>query len=997
MWEALQVEETKAPPPPVVLRPPPAHRLLASPQPHTAHAVQCLSSHLSAWREATTAARIPPHLLARATQHRLRSVWRRWLAAWTEKQVEAMLQRRKRTQVVAALQLWRQWAGRRKEGKGRAASARRLSELHLALHWLQRWVTALHEHVHARRVHDRALLHHRRTVLPTALHAWIDHVITRRRHRNDRYQVDVRRRNRLLSDALHLWVRRLRQCREQQAAAVGRLLPLRLRGDVRRWVTWTRLRRAVNVVPPVALHVLFTWLSVSFHQPLPYFSTLPLPAAPSHTLPTLLTSHLIPTRLPAFTAQQQRWRLWLLTRLWSGWTRRVHQWRAERLATAHLSHLTSRHLLYRSLQHWHSTHLTRTLTTRRHALSTLHRWRRLSRQRRQRREAAATADLIRRFHAQRRCFALWKVRHAECRRAEAVATEEERMVRGMEEVGVAFFARRSAARAVLRWRGWVVHHLLTRCTSQLVQSRWSEHAKAAALTHWRTHTVQCRQAKALQRQREEMADVMYVGRLMSVLFVCWRLQLQRRLTLHRLLARRACRVQRERMREWKAFVIRRREERRVEREEAERRRKADDHRKAAMLARAPLLAAWGHWRGLMRVVGVGYTLAAQRRQRLLQRVVQGWAGAVESRQRRQGEVGEALRGMVVRWVKRKSEEEAARAVHSIAAEKEVRRRRLRQLFAGWARAGLEDYQQRQRALVLHQHRLLQEVWAVWCHAALPTAGLLQVEGEVKRAADSALRRRAMGGWRRVLHVRRVWKRWGGEDAEGFEGFVWWRAEVLRKTWQGWRGLLVEDEHERRAVDWHRTTAALAALQVWKVEVGLLHRGHVCEEKRRRGQQQRALQAWLRVVREEREEKERVQEMVAALAVRPRPSAVELPALLLSTLRPSLPSLPLSHYFRLLHSHSQQQRSRTQWAAHICHTLDSLLLRTAWARWSAAWEARTRRRGRFLMSRGFWTWKLQARRVREKRQLLAQAEASEGGLREEDVGGGEAARATVVSV
>ena len=878
------------------------------------------------------------------------------------------MQRKRRARVAAALQAWQAWTGRRKEERDRVTRIRQLMHLHLTHRCLQQWETRLSTQIDDRRMYEQAVLHHRHIVLPAAVHLWADYAVTRSRHRDDRRRADLRRRTLLLADALHSWARLQQQCREQEAAAAGQLLPLRLHGVMQRWVRWSRMRRAVSIAAPVALHTLYTWLSLSFHHPLPYPSSpSPTPSGPP-ALPTLLSSTLKSTRVPSFSTHQQQWRLWIMRRLWEGWSRRVQQWKVDRQITHRLTHLTTHHLLHLTLHHWHSAHLAHTLTTRHLTLSTLRHWRRLTHQRRQRREVATTAILTHRFHLQRRCFGVWRARHEVHQQEVAVAAEEESKAQGMEEVAVASHHRRRVVRAMQRWRGWVVHQLLKRCTDQLVQSRWEEQAKAATLTHWRSYLAQRKQAKAVQRQRQEMADVVYVGKLMSVLFVCWRLQLQRRLTLHRLLTRRAHRLQRELMQRWKAFVTLSREERSREREEEDRRRRADDQRKAVLLARAPLLAAWGHWRRLMAVVAIGHTLATQRRQRLLQRVLQGWVAAAEERKRRRGKVGEALRRLVVRWGRKRRQEEATRAVRCIAAVKAVRRERVRKVFAGWARVGVEDYQQRQRALTLHHHRLIQEVWTAWTNAALPSLSLLQAQEKLTHTANLSLVRCTMNAWRHLLHLRRVLHQWGAVHND-FDGFVHWREKVLRTTWQGWRSLLVEGVHERRADEWHRTTALVSAVRGWQAEVQRIHRARVCEDRVGRVRVEWAVGLWLRVVRGKREERGRVSAMVSALTALRRPSSVDLPSLLLSTLRPSLPSHPLSHYFHRLHTYTQHQRTRTQWAAHITRTLDKLLLRTAWGRWRVGWEALSRRRGRFLLRRAFWTWKLQARRVRERRQLL----------------------------
>ena len=177
-------------------------------------------------------------------------------------------------------------------------------------------------------------------------------------------------------------------------------------------------------------------------------------------------------------------------------------------------------------------------------------------------------------------------------------------------------------------------------------------------------------------------------------------------------------------------------------------------------------------------------------------------------------------------------------------------------------------------------------------------------------------------------------------------------------------------------------------------------------QRRSSQRSRELLAqWAQTVREEREERQRLQRLTQRL-----PSlASGLRSLLLSCLRPSLPSLPVSSFMQRWAAFAASRRRRSLllsraetlnrtrllfsvlrgWAAaalrgrarrqrreDVARGVDGVCARNGFLLWRGVVEQGRSRQRRYIVSHAFCVWKWQSRRLRERRQLLQQAESDE---------------------
>ena len=1019
MWTALQQSEVSSPSRPSTASLPVHTRPPVEPRrPSTAEEVQALTAQFAAWREVVVAHRPSAEILARAQRCYTRAWWRRWADAWRRRKADRALERRSRARLSDALRSWHRSAEKHAVEKLKADAIRDMWQESIVRRSLRHWHLALVEQWEDQRMMRDAHHHYRRTALPRAVNAWMHATTARARQREQRQRADAWTSQRRLSTALRLWRTRLQEWKGAQTRATDRLLPLQLRGALRHWHRWTHAVRSAGMPSSVAVHALLTWVSTSFDHPLPYHT---FDHAPSSPLSTPSASELKPSRLPAYAQHVTEWRRWATRRVWSAWRQRTAQWTNDRLLTATLQTAVAHRLLRAALLSWRAEHALTVDAHRCQRSFAVRRWLTATAERKARKEQATTARLVHAFHVEAQYFALWKRHHgahllqrlraeAELERRAERAADEQRITDAMLSRAEAFCLRRQQSAAVVQWRRWTLQHLLTSCTSQLVQARWEERAKVESIAEWRSWTATRHQQSALRRKREEQADVMYVGRLMSVLLVCWRLQLRRRLTVRQMAERRAERQRVEVFTRWRLFVELQREERRREREEEAHRRKEADRRTAEVVRRFVMRDAWRHWRRLMDVVMVGRALKAQRQRSRLHRALLAWTDMAARRRQHRAASAARMRAIVQRYVKQQRDRAVRRAAHDFTAQTAVRRRRLARAFQGWKRFGVEDLQQRNRTRRMLREQTTRDVWDAWTAALHERRRALgEAESRVAAAAKGRVMREAVEQWRHTLYLRALFETWGGGIRE-LPAFIQWRHHSMERALRAWRTVKSDAAMDRTADDWRTAKALRGALVGWGDVARRNSTARTLEETTKTGVVRTAFTVWYEAAVEEAEEREK------ASALRDRldslgsgaPPSVAVSSVLLAALRPHLPSQPPSHFFRvwatyasdarrLAHLHtlagqhrsrrlvtailsgwrrvSQHSAARRQWADGIERSLDAVTLRAAWHRWALRFHAARSTNDLFLLRRAFWTLKLQSRRMRERRQLLAEADRS----------------------
>ena len=989
--------------PPPTVRPLP-HRLIA-------RDVQCLTSHFTAWRESTVAHRPSAADLALVHRHLLRSVWNRWSRVWTQQKIQHFRYRHRLSRLSSALLRWRTRGAERKADRAQTTRIQQLLHTHLLTRCMRQWSVQYHSHVNEQRMMGVARVHCQQTILPRVLRHWLHYSVVSSRTHHAAHHCTTTRSRRLCQNAMHEWQVALSHWRAREEAAASHLLLFRLKGVVGTWRVWVHRVREVTIESPVMVHSLFVWTSISFDHPLPYATSLP-----SSLCPALKRS-----RVTSFSGHREKWRMWMLRRVWEVWQTRALQWRMDHTRTRTIRQSSECRLLRSSFLLWREERQAQLLQTRLLTSTALHRWHRWTQQRQHRAERLRTAGLVHRFHLQTFYFTAWKRRHAQSRlhqlhqqsevqRQAAEAAEEGRLVQRLEDTAIAFDQRKAKSAALIQWRRWVLHHLLMGCTAQLVQARWEERAKEGTVQWWREWKGEKTLRRQLRKEREDKADVMYVGRLLSVLLVCWRLQLQRKRQVQRMQERRRAQQTKALMERWREFVLIRREERRVEREVEDRKRKEEDRKKAALVSRFVLYAAWRQWRRLMSVVDIGQAVASRRQRHRMQQVWEMWVKATTARQARRRGYGEMMQEMVSRYVEMKREEETTRLVQRHTAEVEIRRRRRARIFSRWKAAGLADLGQRQRALALHRQLLLRSVWTTWTTTTTTRLSpLLLCESRVRERVRGHLLQEAMRHWRWTLYLRGVVEGQEG-DVVDFPAFIHWRRATLHRMWRVWRQVTEVETLDRRADAWRQSRTIHTTLRLWhrKAHMHTLltsylhtHTHALCSA---------ALNTWVAAMRTEVEERQAVAVLTPRLVEFRSPAVGDIGALLMGCARSSYPARGVGGWFRVwwgvvcevrreerweavavqwderrragqVMSHwwkrLREERRRQEWREGIERGLDALLLQGVWVRWRRAREGLSRRYATFIVRRAFWTWKLQARRVRERRQLLIQAEVDEG--------------------
>jgi hypothetical protein len=354
--------------------------------------------------------------------------------------------------------------------------------------------------------------------------------------------------------------------------------------------------------------------------------------------------------------------------------------------------------------------------------------------------------------------------------------------------------------------------------------------------------------------------------------------------------------------------------------------------------------------------------------------------------------------------------------------------------------------------------------------------------QVISVRQDVLLRQSFIQWRGTLHLRLLYIDWrqrqrqsrenGYSDEEEEEeerelaAFVHWRHRCLQMVWSVWKIKWHEATVEKLAAESHRVRTMKKALHQWKNNIKQQQKEQHWMTERKMERQHQAFSMWRVALEEERAERRAVDFIQSSVT---KSSLSFCSPILLSCLRPSVPSASLSDYFHRWSAYISHRRDRSQLmfiANHFHHTrlisaafsilhhthslsalthsvslsiqsrrihsalsvwreraqerrrsesvrrlsndhyrvsvvmrvmrgwkdvgrrgrerrvrreevqrgLDELVVRNAFERWKGVVERLKRRERTFLISHSFMVWKMQARRVRERRELLTEAES-----------------------
>ena len=954
------------------------------------HRQQSLVLCFRVWRCIAVSERPSPLLAEEALRLELRLQWRRWQQAWRSSRAERMLAKRCREKLAAAIQRWQRWTQHTSEQRAVLQRLQQAAAAAAKSRCMRAWYAAHLERGEEERRQHIAAQHYQQTALPAALELWMRRTQARRRGRLAEQQADEWRRRVLASASLAAWQARRRTAALYSEEAAARLLPMRVRAALFQWQRRARLLQSACITSPLLLHGLFSWLSVSL--------SLPVPLLPSSPQPQSVR----PCRRLQHQQMQAVWRRWIMTRLWRGWKQRGKELRAERMAAVSAQQASNKQRLQGAWRVWRCEMERKAGWRRQKLRRALLCWQARTEQRRRGQDLRRTALLVHRFHSQRRHLLAWAALHrrlaAERRQQEA----EEQRLSSLLLLASSHRDRRLASDSVLRWRAQAVQQRLSGRLLASARSHWVEHGRRRALALWRQWLEERHRRQAAAIERAEQADVRYVGRLLSLTLLCWRLQLHRRLEVRRLRLQREDRAQHQAFSHWQQFVQEQRAERQRAREAEVTARREEDERKGAMLSRLRLYAAWAHWRRLMRVVETGQALRLETERRRQRALLLLWARRAREQETQRRDRRHRLQDLLLRYLQQKREGERQRWLQLAAAERRIRRGRLQAVWSQWTAAAAADLSERRLLSSRHDAAVKRAAWAAWTEQA----GALH---QLAAAADSQLRRGVFSSWRYALYLRGVFVAWNGVEARAEGGqeaaFLHWRQRLLTAVWRLWRQRRDERLLDLKSEAFRCVTALTAAVRTWKAESG--RQRAVRDWLQRRGSQRgrQLLSQWAQTARAEKQERQRLQTLTLRL-----PSLAScLRCLLLSCLRPSLPSLPVSSFFQRWAAFAASRRRRSlllsradglyqtrilssvlrSWAAaavrgqarrrrreEVARGVDGVCARNGFLLWRGVVEQGRSRQRRYIVSHAFCVWKWQVRRLRERRQLLQQVESAE---------------------
>ena len=882
-------------------------------------ATELLRLHYHAWRTHVAEQRTPAQLVTQAQLFLTHSVWWRWRDALLLHRADIQRRRADEQMLDRALHAWTEWWRRRELLKAAVRLARRHHQLSTQSLYHSRWMAALQEARDERRQLQTAARHHRQHYLPGAVQRWRRLAAIKQVLRSNELKGGEWRRRQLAVETLSVWRAALRGAVQYQKDAATSLRPLRLRFAVRQWQRTAKLARAVVVTSGPSLHAAFRWLHHSFSLPLPF-------AAIQSPSPILAIR---PSRQAAHAAMLQLWRRWQLQRLHAAWRGVVAQRKVELVKLSHCQRLRSRQLLETAWQTWREEGQRKQRRRRRALSEAISRWRQHARQQKARREQLHTAALVDKFSTQRSAFELWGqcwrqcVRHRQERDRQSAAEqqreEHEALVdRQLQQHADTFHHSRLVSLCLAVWHSRTVDSLVRSCTLSLAASHHSSVCKQRTVQQWCKWQQRRKQRKAEVQSLVDRADVMYVGRLLSVMLVCWRVQLARRQSLRAMAERREQRELHERWQRWRVYVQLCQQQRRQQRDEEERQRREDNHRKGQLIVRQRLQSAWTVWRSRMAVVSVGQQLAEQRRLHGLQRAMSGWWEALRQKRRLAAARRSKLQQLLGGYVMHRQHAQQQRMRAELLLCRRAERGRLTAIFAVWKEGGRRRLQDRKQVEARDGHQLVGRALQQWRTAA--QQGRTQLDAAaaaLERGAGAALLAAAFAHWQHTLYLRSLCERMQGHDADGdteaqLASFVHWRLRCMRDVWQVWRNGSIDRRLSRQAVSQHRSIKIGTALSHWRTTTRQAKQRRQMHTLSRSNSQRAVFAQWRHSLSLQRQERRAAESLRSTLTTA---SLSFTRPLLLSILHPQLPSQPVSDWFR-------------RWRVYVAHRQQRLQLTTA---------------------------------------------------------------------
>ena len=881
-------------------------------------AIELLKLHLHAWRSYAVDQRIAPEVVAQAQMQYCQTVWRRWRIAWLQHRAEGLRLRANRQLLGYALGVWTHWWQRRKLSNAAIHLAQRHHQLFTQSLHLGRWITALHDTRDERHQQQIAVQRHKQLCLPGAIQRWKQYATIKHALHSDKSTAAEWRRQHLAVEALAAWRFRLRGAVEYCQEAAGRLRPVRLRHAVLRWQHTAKAARSAVVSSGPFLHAAFRWLRLSLGHPLPFTTTASTP--PSSCLA------IRPSRQQSHSAMQQVWRQWQLQRFHTAWRGVVAQHKTERVKLSHFQRLHVRQLLETAWQRWKNERARKEKRKRRLLKQALSKWRERVKLWKATREQLQTAALVHRFNTQRDAFHSWaqhwlhwkqyKQDTARAVQQQLQRDEQERLMeQSMQQQADSFHHNRILSHCLVQWHSYAVHSLVTTCTLTLAASHHSSVCKQWALQRWRQWQRQRRQHQAEQQSLADRADVMYVGRLLSVMLVCWRVQLARKQALRVLKERRDQRVMHERWQRWRTYVQICQQERREQRDAEERRKREDDEQKGQLVVRWRLQAAWTVWRSRMAVIAIGQQLSEKRRQDRMQRVMSGWWDALQQKRQLAEARRAKLRHLLHAYLKHRQDADSRQRLGAeLVVSQQGRRRRLAALFTAWKESGLRRVDDARHVAAQCEQLMARRALHGWRTAVQQRkAQLGEAKEAVQRRATAALTATAFQHWRQMLYIRSLYEQLHGrmeDDSADMQlaAFAHWRHQCMSDAWQLWRTESVECRLNRQSEKHYHTVTVSRALSRWSRTARHANQQRQSTTLAHHNHQRRAFAQWRHALANQRQERRAAESLQTTL------TSTSLPlvrTLLLSVLRPTVSSVPAVDWFGRWRAYVGHRRRRLE--------------------------------------------------------------------------------------
>jgi len=887
--------------------------------PLSSAATDMLRLHFHAWQAHVTEQRTAPELVTQARLLHSHFVWQRWRDALLLHRADTLRTQADEQSLTHALHEWSHWRQRRKLSHAAFRLARRHHQLFSQTSHLSQWVAALQDARDERHQLQTAAHQHKQHYAPNAVQRWRQLAAIKRTLLSDAAAGKEWRRRQLAAEALSAWRQALHKAALYRTEAVSRLRPLRLRSAIRGWQQTARVARSATVSSGPFLHAAFLWLQHSFEQPLPFSAT------PSSS--TAVTIR--PSRRAAHDEMLQVWRCWQLQRFHAAWRDVVARHIVERVKLSHCQRLQSRQLLETAWQRWKDERARKERRRRRALAEALSRWRQHVKQRKAQREQVQTATLVDKFGSQRCAFRLWEQRwrlgarqreeldrqnRAQLRREEHEALVE----RQMQQHADTFHYRRLLSLCLSLWHSRTVQSLVNTCTLDLAASHCSSVGRQWALQRWWQWQQQRKQHKAEVRLSVDRADVMYVGRLLSVMLVCWRVQLARKQSLSAMQQRREQREQHDRWQRWRLYVRLCQQQRRQQRDEEERQRREDNHRKGQLIVQWRLQSAWTVWRNRMAVVSVGQLLCDHRRLHSLQRVMSGWWEALRQKRQLAATRRTKLQQLLSRYVVHRQHVQAQRMRAEVVLSQQAGRRRVAAVFAVWKQGGLRRLQDKRRDAARDDQLVLGRAVLQWQTAVQQGKRQLGAAAvAVERGASVAVLTAALQHWRHALYLRSLHEQLRGPAEDGEEeghlsSFAHWRQHCLIDAWRMWRNESTDRRLEREAVERHRNIGFGTAISHWRRTTRQAKQQRQSNALSRLSSQRFVFAQWRHSLSLQRQERRAAESLQSTLTTTSLPF---IRPLLLSILHPHLPSQPAAEWFHC-------------WRAYIAHRQRRLQVTTA---------------------------------------------------------------------